>query len=90
MKQQDPQVLELLRCPVTHSRLTYAPQEMIDDLNLQIESGDLTNQIGEKVEAAIDSGLLNEAGDLLLPVRGGIILLVTDQCIGIKKNNTET
>jgi len=77
----DPALIEMIRCPLTKSRLHPATNEIVDQLNSRIEIGEVQNQIGQTVHEKIDDGFVNENSTLLLPVRGGIIILVTDQAI---------
>ena len=75
------EVLALLRCPVTESSLAIAAAELVDSLNQRIEAGTLTNRLGQAVDKPFESGLVNEDGTLLFPVRGEIMVLVADQAI---------
>lgn len=77
----DSGLLKILRCPVTHSSLDYADQELIDRLNKAIGSGTLLNRAGQKIEEAVEKGLVNEEESLFLPIRNGIAIMVPDQAI---------
>ena len=73
----------MIRCPVTKSDLTVASEQTVSDLNVRIGNRKLLNQNGQVIEEPIESGFINQDGSLLLPVRGGIVILVVDQAIPI-------
>jgi uncharacterized protein YbaR (Trm112 family) len=79
----DPDLIAIIRCPVTKSPLSAAPKSLIEQLNQQIEAGILVNRIGQTVNIKLDGGFINEDQSLLLPVRGGIVILIADQAIGL-------
>ena len=81
----DPDLIALIRCPVTKSPLTAASASLIEQLNLQIDAGSLVNRIGQTIDAKLDSGFVNEDRSLLLPVRGGIVILIADQAIELSE-----
>ena len=76
-----PEILKLLRCPVTKTPLKLADDSTVDQLNLAIEAGTLVDRIGNSVSEKINSGLVNQDQSLLLPIRGDIAILVADQAI---------
>jgi uncharacterized protein YbaR (Trm112 family) len=77
----DAELIQMIRCPVTKSELTLAPDSVIEDLNRQIESGTAVNRIGQTIVEKLDGGFVNTDRSLLLPVRGGIVILIADQSI---------
>ena len=83
----DPDLIKMMRCPVSQSELTIASDELVKSLNQQIDSGQLMNQVGQPIESRIDSGFLNADESLLLPIRGGIVILVVDQAIPLQPNS---
>lgn len=80
-------LVQLIRCPVTKSDLTVAGEQVVSELNKQIESRTLLNQLGRVVEDPIESGFVNQEQSLLLPVRGGIVILIADQAIPLNTSN---
>lgn len=80
----DSELIKMIRCPVTQSELTAAPESLIAELNGQIESGLLFNPTGQSIESRIDGGLLNADETRLLPIRDGIVILVVDQAIELE------
>jgi len=80
-------LVQMIRCPVTKSDLAVASKEVISDLNQQIESRKLLNRLGQVIEAPIESGFVNQEGSMLLPVRGGIVILIADQAIPLDQTS---
>ena len=80
-------LVQMIRCPVTKSDLCVASEEVVLELNKQIESRKLLNQLGQVVEVPIESGFVNQDQSLLLPVRGGIVILIADQAISLNQSN---
>jgi uncharacterized protein YbaR (Trm112 family) len=80
----DPEVIQMIRCPVTKSRLSEAPASVIAALNDQIEQGEIKNRIGQVVKTRLDGGFINESRTLILPVQGGIVILISEEAIEIK------
>lgn len=80
-------LVQLIRCPVTKSDLSVASEQIIVELNKQIENRKLLNQLGQVVEVPIESGFVNHDQSLLLPVRGGIVILIADQAIPLGQSN---
>ncbi len=78
-------LIQMIRCPVTKSDLTVASQQLMSRLNERIASRELLNQLGQVVEVPIESGFVNQDESLLLPVRGGIVILIADQAIPLDK-----
>jgi uncharacterized protein YbaR (Trm112 family) len=78
---RNPDLLKVIRCPVTHSELTFADPELVDSLNQKITERTLVNRIGQTVDQSLDGGLVNADRSLLLPIRGEILVLVVDQAI---------
>lgn len=80
----DAELIRLIRCPVTKTRLSEADNALIEQLNQQISQQTLTDQTGQAVGTKLDGGFVNEDKSLLLPVRGGIVVLTADQAISMK------
>ena len=75
--------MEMIRCPVTHSDLQVASTELLDNLNQKIADGKIVDRIGQTVQKTLESGLVNSDNSLLLPIRGGIVVLIADQAISL-------
>lgn len=78
-----PEILKTLRCPVTQSPLKMADAGTIAQINLAIEAGTQVDRVGNAVAEKIESGLVNQDRSLLLPIRGEIAILVSDQAINL-------
>ena len=74
-------LLELIRCPATHSRLGFASNELVERLNRLVEVGELMDQQGSVIEIPFSTGLVNEDESLFFVVRGGIVRLVAGEAI---------
>ncbi len=85
MKAIDSKTLELLRCPVTNSKLAPADHEVVDWINQQIGAGQLCDQSGAPVGSAIEGALVNDNKSLAMPIRCGVISLSTNRAISIEK-----
>ena len=85
----DPAVLAFMRCPVTHSELTTAPDSLIERANGLIESSQLTDRLGQSVPVPIEAGCLNADQSLLIPVRGGIVVMLEDRLIPMAQLNQD-
>lgn len=77
----DPNLVQMLRCPVAGTPLEVADELLISKVNEAIDRGEAYDRIDQKVEQQIDSGL--RSGYWLYPIRGGIPTLVGDEAIAI-------
>ncbi len=77
----NPALVDMIRCPVTKTSLRIAADELVGQINSQIDKGEMLNNVGQKVTDKLEGGLINDDASLLLPIRGGIVILVTDQAI---------
>lgn len=83
-------LLEVIRCPVTGSKLDLADHSWLETVNQAIKNGTLYNRGGQKVEAEIDEGLINQDRSLLLPIRQGILVMVSDEAIELSQVGQST
>ena len=74
-------LLKDLCCPETHQPLVMASSGLVQQLNTQIESGQLRTKAGKPVRETLESGLLTQDGKLLYPVRHGLPILLIDEAI---------
>ncbi|MGB0598979.1 MAG: Trm112 family protein [Rubripirellula sp.] len=77
----DAKLLEMLQCPAEGGPLRNAEPDVIERINLSIEKGEIRDPLDQRVEQPIDSGLVNESGTRLYPIRNGIPSLVVDESI---------
>ncbi|MEZ6096954.1 MAG: hypothetical protein R3C03_22485 [Pirellulaceae bacterium] len=78
-------LLELIRCPLTREKLHEADASLVERVNEMIGSRKLTNRGGVTVEQSLDSGLMNESNQWLIPVRKGIVSMLVDEFISIER-----
>jgi len=77
----DKELLEILACPETKEPVQLATQEMIDQINADIEKGEIKNRGGQPVEKKIDGGLVREDGAYLYPIEDDIPIMLIDEAI---------
>jgi len=77
----DQELLDILVCPENKSAVKLVAQDVIDRVNGAIKAGGLKNRAGEKVEEAIDAGLLRADGKFLYPIREDIPIMLIDEAI---------
>ena len=77
----DKELLAILACPEDKTPVHMADQELIDQLNSRIESGELANRSGKKVEKQLDGGLVREDGAYLYPIEDDIPIMLIDEAI---------
>lgn len=77
----DEKLIEMLRCPVEGGTLKMADTSLIAKVNQGIEHGEIRDPVGQRIEAPIEGGLVNEAGTRLYPIRNSIPTLVADEAI---------
>ncbi|MDA8563819.1 hypothetical protein N9L06_05140 [Mariniblastus sp.] len=85
----DPSVLAFLRCPVTQSELTTADDGLVQQANALIESSQLTDRLGQSVPGPIEAAFVNADQSLLIPVRGGIVVMLEDRLIPMSQLNRD-
>lgn len=77
----DPQLLSILRCPVTASTLSIAEDSVIQSINEGIGKKKIQSRIMEELDTPIDGGLINQEGSLLMPIYQGIPDMNPDDAI---------
>jgi uncharacterized protein YbaR (Trm112 family) len=80
----DKDLLEILACPETKEPVQMADAGLIARINAAIEAGSLHSRDGQKIEKALDGGLLRQDGKVLYPIRGGIPIMLVDEAISIE------
>ena len=77
------QLLGMIRCPCTGQSLEIASPEMIRVLNVEVQSGQLFNQLGLPVEKEFEEGLVNSSATCFIMVRNNVPELSPDHVIPI-------
>ena len=79
----DPELLALLRCPITHSPLSLADALVLGQLNRLVEQRELTTRLHQALEISMDGALLNDDRSWALPIHGGIPNLNPDDALDL-------
>ncbi len=77
----NPELLEILVCPETKQPVRLAPQELLDRLAREVQTGRLRTRGGDAVTRPILEGLLREDGQVLYPVDDGIPVMLIEESI---------
>lgn len=77
----DQDLLQVLRCPETHQKVSVADDSVVESLNQQIAAGTLVNRGGAKVDEPIDAALVREDGLFLYVIRDEIPEMLIDSAI---------
>ncbi len=75
------ELLEILVCPETKQPVALASAEVLARVNEKVRAGTLRNRGGDKVEKAIEEGLLRDDGRVLYPVDDGIPVMLIEESI---------
>ena len=81
MTMVDPELLSILRCPITTSVLSIAEDSLIQSINEEIGKKKIQSRIMEELDTPIDGGLINQERSLLMPVYQGIPDMNPDDAI---------
>ncbi|MES2570234.1 MAG: hypothetical protein V4710_09300 [Verrucomicrobiota bacterium] len=73
----------LLRCPETHQTLAIASRKLIDSLEAARLAGALCDQSGNRVEYAIEVGLVRRDEKRFYPIREGLPVLLIGESIAL-------
>ena len=65
----DPELLEILVCPETKQQLQQADADLLNRLNLAIQSGQVVNRGGHKLVDRVEEGLIRKDGMVLYVVQ---------------------
>lgn len=84
-----PELIGLLRCPISGSQLELADNQLVALLNEAIENRSLENRGGVTVVEPLDGALVNADRSWLCPIRNGIVSMVSDEMIEISPNRLE-
>lgn len=76
-------LLKILVCPETRQPLNSVGESLLADLNRRIAEGQLKNRAGERVDRALEGGLIREDGRWVYPVRQGIPVMLIDEAIPV-------
>jgi uncharacterized protein YbaR (Trm112 family) len=80
----DPQILKLVRCPISGRQLEVAAPQLIERVNQAILAKRLENRLGQSITEPMEGALVDEAHEWLLPVRRSVITMVADELVLLK------
>jgi uncharacterized protein len=75
------ELLQILRCPETHQKLSPADDALVARINSAISGKTIRNRAGQPVGDNIDGGLVREDGKFLYPIRSNIPVMLIDEAI---------
>ena len=79
----DPELLEILVCPETRQQLRQADADLLNRLNLAIQSGQVANRGGHKLVDRVEEGLIRKDGIVLYVVQEDIPIMLLDEAIEV-------
>ena len=79
----DPELLEILVCPETKQQLQQADADLLNRLNLAIQSGQVVNRGGHKLVDRVEEGLIRKDGRVLYVVQEDIPIMLLDEAIEV-------
>lgn len=81
----DPDLLSLLRCPITHSPLSVASPTVLGQINQLIDQRQLKTRQQLTVENSLSGALLNSDCSWALPVHGDIPNLIPGDALDLSQ-----
>ncbi|MBD2127311.1 hypothetical protein H6F97_13140 [Microcoleus sp. FACHB-1] len=79
------ELLNILCCPETKQPVSLADQNLLDQINLRIQQGKVSNRSGRPLENPIDAGLICKDGTYLYPIQEGVPILIIDEAIALNE-----
>ena len=74
-----PDLLEVLRCPVTMQKLALADDSLVGKVNQAIGRGECQTVNGDTASRELEAGLIREDREVLYPIYEGIPMLVAGE-----------
>jgi uncharacterized protein YbaR (Trm112 family) len=81
----DPQLLDFLRCPVTHQSLAVMPGGDLEKLNCLVRKGELRSRDDSLVDAELTAALVTDDGRIAYPVVDGFPLMMEEHGITLSQ-----
>lgn len=81
----DKDLLAILCCPETKQEVSLIDSRILDQLNAEIEKGELQNKAGHSVKEKLDGGLIRKDGKVVYPIRDQIPIMLLEEGIVIKE-----
>jgi uncharacterized protein YbaR (Trm112 family) len=76
-----PELLDILCCPITHRPLKKLDASGLQRLNTAIAEGRIKTHQDELLVESLQEALVTDDDRLVYPVRGGIPVLLEEECI---------
>ena len=80
----DPNLLNIICCPVTREKLSAATPKQLASINAEITNSMLKKKDGSIVEEPQSKGLINATKTLLYPIQEDIPILLESKAINVK------
>ncbi|MEX0999896.1 MAG: Trm112 family protein [Thermodesulfobacteriota bacterium] len=78
-------LLNVIACPETKQDLVIAGDDLVEKINLLIESGELLDRAKQQVTEKIDGGFIQKDDqNYLYPIRDDIPILLIDESISLE------
>jgi uncharacterized protein YbaR (Trm112 family) len=81
------ELLDILCCPETKQDIRLLEPNIVEQLNRQIEKGELKTKGGQSVTETIDGGLLRNDGTVVYPIRDQIPIMLIEEGILVEKSD---
>ncbi len=81
----NPEILNMIRCPISKSDLKLITEQELESLNQGIAKGEVFDQMGRAVSEPVENALINADRRHAMAVRGGIVTLIADEAIVLEK-----
>ena len=77
----DQDLLAILCCPETKQEVSLLNSQTLNQLNAEIEKGELQNKGGHPVKEKLDGGLIRKDGKIVYPIRDQIPIMLIEEGI---------
>ena len=79
------ELLAILCCPETKQEVSLLDNQTLNQLNAEIEKGELQNKAGHPVKEKLDGGLIRNDGKIVYPIRDQIPIMLIEEGIVLKE-----
>ena len=82
----DKDLLAILCCPETKQEVSLIDNQTLDQLNAEIEKGELQNKAGHPVKEKLEGGLIRQDRKIVYPIREQIPIMLIEEGIILQKS----